>query len=114
MDAASQYALIVLYALAMGLQNAVARRLECDLTTTRADVTLTGSRPTPRWPEAEPRPGPSIVGHCRNVPGRRVGAFLAFMPVSELSLGWPCLYRTGLRPIGCHRRQRLGRSVPSS
>jgi uncharacterized membrane protein YoaK (UPF0700 family) len=66
---AAQYVLIVLMALAMGLQNATARRLAvADLTTTVLTLTLTGLA-------AESRPAGGSSPH----PGRRLAAVAAML-----------------------------------
>ncbi|KDN75370.1 membrane protein [Streptomyces olindensis] len=73
-----QYTLIVLLGLAMGLQNAVARRLGVpDLTTTVLTLTLTGlaADSTPAGGEA-PRPGRRILSVLAMFLGALVGAQL--------------------------------------
>ena len=76
----AQYALIVLLALAMGLQNAVARRLAvADLTTTVLTLTLTGlAADSPLAGGKSPRPGRRLLAIAAMCLGAAVGAFLAF------------------------------------
>ena len=76
----AQYALIVLLALAMGLQNAVARRLAvADLTTTVLTLTLTGlAADSPLAGGKGPRPGRRLLAIAAMCLGAAVGAFLAF------------------------------------
>jgi len=82
-----RYALIVLLGLAMGLQNAVARRLGVpDLTTTVLTLTLTGlaADSTPAGGEA-PRPGRRLLSVLAMFAGALTGAVL--LPDTALVLG---------------------------
>jgi uncharacterized membrane protein YoaK (UPF0700 family) len=75
-----RYALIVLLALAMGLQNATARRLGVpDLTTTVLTLTLTGlaADSTPAG-GANPNPGRRLLATATMFLGAAIGAFLIF------------------------------------
>jgi uncharacterized membrane protein YoaK (UPF0700 family) len=84
-----QYTLIVLLGLAMGLQNAVARRLGVpDLTTTVLTLTLTGlaADSTPAGGEA-PRPGRRILSVLAMFLGALVGAVLLLHGHLVLTLG---------------------------
>ncbi|WP_409235790.1 YoaK family protein [Streptomyces sp. PA5.6] len=84
-----QYTLIVLLGLAMGLQNAVARRLGVpDLTTTVLTLTLTGlaADSTPAG-GAAPRPGRRILSVLAIFAGALVGAWLLSKAELALTLG---------------------------
>ncbi|MBL1097718.1 YoaK family protein [Streptomyces coffeae] len=84
-----QYALIVLLGFAMGLQNAVARRLGVpDLTTTVLTLTLTGlaADSTPAGGSA-PRPGRRILSVLAMFLGALVGAALLLHAELALTLG---------------------------
>ncbi|CAM5251199.1 YoaK family protein [Streptomyces aurantiogriseus] len=84
-----QYTLIVLLGLAMGLQNAVARRLGVpDLTTTVLTLTLTGlaADSAPAGGEA-PRPGRRILSVLAMFLGALVGAVLLLHGHLVLTLG---------------------------
>ncbi|MEU2281636.1 YoaK family protein [Streptomyces sp. NPDC013178] len=84
-----QYTLIVFLGLAMGLQNAVARRLGVpDLTTTVLTLTLTGlaADSTPAGGEA-PRPGRRILSVLAMFLGALVGAQLVLHGHLVLGLG---------------------------
>ncbi|MEV0173244.1 YoaK family protein [Streptomyces sp. NPDC050803] len=84
-----QYTLIVLLGLAMGLQNAVARRLGVpDLTTTVLTLTLTGlaADSTPAGGEA-PRPGRRVLSVLAMFLGALVGALLVLHGHLVLALG---------------------------
>jgi uncharacterized membrane protein YoaK (UPF0700 family) len=73
-----QYALIVLLALAMGLQNAVARRLAvADMTTTVLTLTLTGLAADSVFAKgSNPRPGRRWLATATMFVGAAVGALL--------------------------------------
>jgi len=73
-----RYALIILLALAMGLQNAVARRLAVpDLTTTVLTLTLTGiAADSTLAGGSNPHPGRRIVATATMLLGAAVGALL--------------------------------------
>lgn len=75
-----RYALIVLLALAMGLQNATARRLGVpDLTTTVLTLTLTGiAADSPLARGANPNPGRRLLATATMFLGAAIGAFLIF------------------------------------
>lgn len=75
-----QYALIVLLASAMGLQNAAARRLGVpDLTTTVLTLTLTGIAADSTFAGgANPNPGRRLAATAAMFLGAAVGAFLIF------------------------------------
>ena len=78
-DAGSgRYGLIVLLALAMGLQNATARRLGVpDLTTTVLTLTLTGiAADSPLAGGANPNPGRRLLATATMFLGAVIGAFL--------------------------------------
>ncbi|MEU3858673.1 YoaK family protein [Streptomyces sp. NPDC028722] len=84
-----QYALIVFLGLAMGLQNAVARRLGVpDLTTTVLTLTLTGlaADSTPAGGEA-PRPGRRLLSVLAMFAGALTGALLLRHGHLVLTLG---------------------------
>ncbi|MER5183104.1 YoaK family protein [Streptomyces sp. NPDC002896] len=84
-----RYALIVLLGLAMGLQNAVARRLGVpDLTTTVLTLTLTGlaADSTPAG-GAAPRPGRRILSVLAMFLGALAGAALLLHTELALTLG---------------------------
>lgn len=72
------YQLIVLLALAMGLQNAVARRVGVpDLTTTVLTLTLTGLAADSRWARgSNPRPGRRLLATVTMFCGAAVGSFV--------------------------------------
>jgi uncharacterized membrane protein YoaK (UPF0700 family) len=74
------YALIVLLSLAMGLQNATARRLGVpDLTTTVLTLTLTGlAADSPPAGGANPNPGRRLLATATMFLGALVGALLIF------------------------------------
>jgi uncharacterized membrane protein YoaK (UPF0700 family) len=75
-----RYFLIVLLALAMGLQNAVARRLGVpDLTTTVLTLTLTGLAADSRVAGGKgPKPSRRLLATAAMFSGAAVGAFLLF------------------------------------
>lgn len=75
-----RYALIALLALAMGLQNAAARRLAVpDLTTTVLTLTLTGLAADSTLAGGNnPRPGRRLLAAVTMFLGAAVGAFLVF------------------------------------
>ena len=75
-----RYALIMLLALAMGLQNAAARRLSVpDLTTTVLTLTLTGfAADSTLVGGSNPNPGRRIVATITMFLGAAIGAFLVF------------------------------------
>jgi uncharacterized membrane protein YoaK (UPF0700 family) len=75
-----RYALIVLLALAMGLQNATARRIGVpDLTTTVLTLTLTGiAADSPLAHGANPNPGRRLLATITMFLGAAIGAFLIF------------------------------------
>jgi uncharacterized membrane protein YoaK (UPF0700 family) len=75
-----RYALIMLLALAMGLQNATARRLSVpDLTTTVLTLTLTGfAADSTLAGGSNPHPGRRIVATITMFLGAAIGAFLVF------------------------------------
>src|SRR6266404_3084174 len=75
-----QYSLIALLALAMGLQNATARRLAVpDLTTTVLTLTLTGiAADSPLAGGANPNPGRRLVATATMFLGAAIGAVLIF------------------------------------
>ncbi len=75
-----RYVLIVLLALAMGLQNATARRLAVpDLTTTVLTLTLTGiAADSPLAGGANPNPGRRLVATATMFLGAAIGAVLIF------------------------------------
>jgi uncharacterized membrane protein YoaK (UPF0700 family) len=79
-DAAGRYPLIVLLALAMGVQNATARRLGvADLTTTVLTLTLTGlAADSTLAGGSNPRPGRRVVATMTMFLGAAIGAFLVF------------------------------------
>jgi uncharacterized membrane protein YoaK (UPF0700 family) len=76
----AQYTLILLLALAMGLQNAIARRLGVpDLTTTVLTLTLTGLAADSRLAGGNnPNPRRRLLGTAAMFLGAAVGAFLIF------------------------------------
>jgi len=73
-----QYALIILLALAMGVQNAAARRLAVpDLTTTVLTLTLTGLAADSTFAGGgNPRPGRRLMATVAMLLGAAVGAYL--------------------------------------
>jgi len=75
-----RYALVALLALAMGLQNATARRLGVpDLTTTVLTLTLTGiAADSPLARGANPNPGRRLLATATMFLGAAIGAFLLF------------------------------------
>jgi uncharacterized membrane protein YoaK (UPF0700 family) len=75
-----RYALIVLLALAMGVQNATARRLGVpDLTTTVLTLTLTGLAADSTLAGGKnPNPGRRLLATAAMFSGAAVGAFLIF------------------------------------
>ena len=77
---AARYALIVLLALAMGLQNATARRLGVpDLTTTVLTLTLTGiAADSTLAGGTNPNPGRRLVATATMFLGAAIGAVLVF------------------------------------
>jgi uncharacterized membrane protein YoaK (UPF0700 family) len=77
---AVRYALIVLLSLAMGLQNATARRLGVpDLTTTVLTLTLTGlAADSPLAGGANSNPGRRLLATATMFLGALIGAFLIF------------------------------------
>jgi uncharacterized membrane protein YoaK (UPF0700 family) len=78
--ALAQYSLIALLALAMGVQNATARRLGVpDLTTTVLTLTLTGLAADSTLARGEnPHPGRRLLATATMFLGAAVGAFLVF------------------------------------
>jgi uncharacterized membrane protein YoaK (UPF0700 family) len=76
----ARYTLIVLLALAMGLQNAVVRRLGVpDLTTTVLTLTLTGIAADSTWVGGRsPNPGRRLIATVTMFLGAAIGAVLVF------------------------------------
>jgi uncharacterized membrane protein YoaK (UPF0700 family) len=95
-----QYALIVLLALAMGLQNATARRLAVpDLTTTVLTLTLTGLAADSTLAGGNnPRPARRLAATVTMLVGAAVGAFLVLYigVVAVLALVLVLLILTGM------------------
>jgi uncharacterized membrane protein YoaK (UPF0700 family) len=95
-----QYVLIVLLAVAMGLQNATARRLAVpDLTTTVLTLTLTGiAADSTLAGGANPNPGRRIVATLAMFVGAGVGALLIFQvgTVAALALALALLVSNGI------------------
>ena len=95
-----RYALIVLLALAMGLQNATARRLAvADLTTTVLTLTLTGiAADSTLAGGSNPRPGRRLAATVTMLLGAGVGAFLVLNVgiVSVLALTLALLVLNGI------------------
>jgi uncharacterized membrane protein YoaK (UPF0700 family) len=95
-----RYILIVLLGLAMGLQNATARRLGVpDLTTTVLTLTLTGiAADSPLAGGANPNPGRRLLATATMFLGAGIGAFLIFhVNVSSvLALGLALLLLNGI------------------
>jgi uncharacterized membrane protein YoaK (UPF0700 family) len=85
-----QYSLIVLLALAMGLQNAVARRLGVpDLTTTVLTLTLTGLAADSTLAGGKnPNPGRRLLATATMFLGAAIGALLIFMPGAARHWRW--------------------------
>jgi uncharacterized membrane protein YoaK (UPF0700 family) len=99
-----QYTLIVLLGLAMGLQNAVARRLGVpDLTTTVLTLTLTGlaADSTPAGGSA-PRPGRRILSVLAMFLGALAGAALLLHAEPALTLGL-ALVLLAVTSVAAHR-----------
>ena len=99
-----QYTLIVLLGLAMGLQNAVARRLGVpDLTTTVLTLTLTGlaADSTPAG-GAAPRPGRRILSVLAMFLGALAGAALLLHAELALTLGL-ALVLLAVTSVAAHR-----------
>lgn len=100
----ARYTLIVALGLAMGLQNAVARRLGVpDLTTTVLTLTLTGlaADSAPAGGEA-PRPGRRILSVLAMFLGALVGALLLLHGHLALALGLALLLLTATA-VSTHR-----------
>ncbi len=87
-DSASRYALIVLLAIAMGIQNATARRLAVpDLTTTVLTLTLTGIAADSRVAGgSESRVGRRLLSVTAMLLGALVGALLVLKVANWVSL----------------------------
>ncbi|WP_331769227.1 DUF1275 domain-containing protein (plasmid) [Embleya sp. NBC_00888] len=106
---AVRYTLIVLLGLAMGLQNAVARRLGVpDLTTTVLTLTLTGlaADSTPAG-GAAPRPGRRILSVLAMFLGALVGAVLLLHTQLALPLGL-ALALLAVTSVATHRLSAAG------
>ncbi|MFF4349748.1 YoaK family protein [Streptomyces sp. NPDC001530] len=99
-----QYVLIVLLGLAMGLQNAVARRLGVpDLTTTVLTLTLTGlAADSIPAGGAAPRPGRRILSVLAMFLGALVGAVLLLHTELALTLGLALLL-LAVTSVAAHR-----------
>lgn len=95
-----RYTLIVLLALAMGVQNATARRLGvADLTTTVLTLTLTGLAADSALAGGNnPRPGRRMIATVTMFLGAAIGAFLVFHfgPGAVLALTSTLLVLTGV------------------
>jgi len=98
--ALAQYSLIALLALAMGVQNAAARRLAVpDLTTTVLTLTLTGLAADSRLAGGKnPHPGRRLQATAVMFLGAAVGAFLVFHAgvVAVLALAFALLVVNGI------------------
>ncbi|MEU6599787.1 YoaK family protein [Streptomyces flaveolus] len=99
-----EYTLIVCLGLAMGLQNAVARRLGVpDLTTTVLTLTLTGlAADSPPAGGAAPRPGRRILSVLAMLLGALVGAELVLHGHLVLTLGLSLLL-LAVTSVATHR-----------
>jgi uncharacterized membrane protein YoaK (UPF0700 family) len=106
-----QYALIVLLALAMGVQNAAARRLAVpDLTTTVLTLTLTGlAADSPPAGGKNPHPHRRLLATATMFLGAAVGAFLLF----RVSVGAVLALALGLLAINGVAAHRLSSSSDS-
>jgi uncharacterized membrane protein YoaK (UPF0700 family) len=95
-----QYSLIALLALAMGLQNAAARRLAVpDLTTTVLTLTLTGLAADSTLAGGKnPHPGRRLLATAVMFLGAAVGAFLVFHVgvIAVLALALALLVANGI------------------
>jgi len=98
--ALSQYSLIALLALAMGVQNAAARRLAVpDLTTTVLTLTLTGLAADSTLAGGKnPHPGRRLLATATMFLGAAVGAFLVFQVgvIAVLALALALLVLNGI------------------
>ncbi|MBV8266636.1 MAG: DUF1275 domain-containing protein [Planctomycetaceae bacterium] len=108
---AARYALIVLLALAMGLQNATARKLAVpDLTTTVLTLTLTGLAADSEWAGGNaPRPGRRLV----SVASMLIGAVMGGLLVLRVSIAATLGLATGLLLLTGLAVHRLSFSSPS-
>ncbi|HEX9462106.1 MAG TPA: DUF1275 family protein, partial [Alphaproteobacteria bacterium] len=99
-SALSQYSLIALLALAMGVQNAAARRLAVpDLTTTVLTLTLTGLAADSTLAGGKnPHPGRRLQATAVMFLGAAVGAFLVFHAgvIAVLALAFALLVVNGI------------------
>ena len=86
--------MIVLLAVAMGVQNAAARKLAVpDLTTTVLTMTLTGSRPTRRSPADH---GSKLGRRALSVAAMLLGALIGGLLVLKVDNPAPLALATGL------------------
>ncbi|MBV8401543.1 MAG: DUF1275 domain-containing protein [Acetobacteraceae bacterium] len=108
---AANYGLIALLALAMGLQNATARKLAVpDLTTTVLTLTLTGLAADSRWAGGNaPRPGRRLV----SVVSMLIGAVLGGLLVLRVSVAAALGLAIGLLLLTGLAVHRLANSSPS-
>src|SRR5277367_5277052 len=104
-----KYGLIVLLALAMGLQNAIARRLGVpDLTTTVLTLTLTGLAADSTFAGgSNPRPGRRLAATLTMFLGAAVGAFL----VLQFSIGAALALALALQILNGIAAYRVSSSV---
>ncbi|GGV72918.1 membrane protein [Streptomyces longisporoflavus] len=102
-----RYTLIVLLGLAMGLQNAIARRLGVpDLTTTVLTLTLTGlAADSASAGGAAPRPGRRFLSVLAMFLGALIGAVLARHAELALTLGLATVLLVGTS-VAVHRLSR--------
>lgn len=107
---AAQYSLIVLLALALGLQNATARRLAVpDLTTSVLTQTLTGLAADSPWGDAK---DVSMVRRVLPVVAMAGGACVGAVMVINVGLALPIWVAAGLTAVAALLAYRLSRGDP--
>ena len=107
----SRYAMIVLLAVAMGIQNAVARRLGvADLTTTVLTMTLTGIAADAALAGGQ---GSKIARRALSVAAMLLGALIGGLLVEKVDTPAPLALAAGLLATVSLLSQRAARSTPA-
>jgi uncharacterized membrane protein YoaK (UPF0700 family) len=108
---ASRYAVIVLLAVAMGVQNAAARKLAVpDLTTTVLTMTLTGVAADSALAGG---PGSRLARRTLSVAAMLLGALIGGALVLKVDNPAPLALATGLLAAICYLTYRASRSTPA-
>lgn len=108
---ASRYAVIVLLAVAMGVQNATARKLAVpDLTTTVLTMTLTGVAADSALAGG---PGSKLARRALSVTAMLLGALIGGALVLKVDNPAPLALATGLLAVICFLSHRATRSTPA-